>query len=611
MSSDRRDGPSQGFGRLGIIACLVGAAVHLIATRLVWGQIPLQTDTGIWAYFAARLLDGARLYGDLWESKPPGIFWTFAVVQRVFGVGGDRALLWLDAVVTVAVCGVTYATARCVASRGAATLAVSLLSVVMCHRILADWGNNLEKFVAFFEMAALWMIFRWASGRADDSGVASSQITRTPIHGLPTQAEESRPTRWLLIGLCNGLAATYKQTGILLLLILLVGIILRWRAIHAPRPGRAMMLLLAGAAIPWCIVLVTLLRDQSLSDFWRQVVVHDLQRATSAEHDRSQLLNAEHWAGVWRHLLMAGVLFFPAVVGACSSLAVRRRSGGVARAPQHARPGAAPEVSLITVYAVLATLVFVLAPFGYGHYLLQAAPPAAILVARAFDFAWPSAGQIGSARRVSSLPAVILILAILIGAWQLGEHLRFTLDSRCPPRRAYEMMRVRTQRLVTVVEESSSPGQSVLLWPASHAISYYAGRRTPLEMCQAIDIFNGRVRMLDPPLEEVIRRIEATPPERIIDWSPVDTEPEDPNDPTSPPVLVVPVGGFSLAEEPNPEHAHLEGRLLAPLKTWLRHNYGGQVRYRDLCTVYTPGLPWNDWQAYFQQEREPGVGEGR
>ena len=78
-----------GFGLL--------ALVQVIATRLSWVGIPLQTDTGIWAYIGGRILDGALPYRDLWESKPPGIFYLFALVERLFGIGRDGPLLWLDA----------------------------------------------------------------------------------------------------------------------------------------------------------------------------------------------------------------------------------------------------------------------------------------------------------------------------------------------------------------------------------------------------------------------------------------------------------------------------------------------------------------------------------
>lgn len=552
---------------------LAFALFHLVISRLIWSEIPLQTDTGIWAYFAARMLEGATLYLDLWESKPPGIFWTFSAAEWLFGVGSDWALVWLDALVTVAVCGMTYLAARRVAGAGMALFAVCLLSVVMSHRVLADWGDNLEKFVVFFEMTASWLVVGSARAR-------------------------SASLRWLFAGLCCGLAAVFKQTGILLLVILVAGLAFDWRALGGPRRGRASVLLLAGAAVPWVVVLGWLVSNGTMGGFWRQVIVHDVQRAASPELERARLLEPEHWAGVGRHLLLAGVLLGPALAALILRAGEKARSAAAAKAP---RQSALPAIDVYFVYAILATLVFVLAPHGYGHYLLHAAPPAAVLLA------WLASSRPSFSER--PIVCAICLAGMLIGLWQLGDHFEFLLQPRCDARRAYKAIRERNDRLVDVVRDASTRDQSVLLWPADHAVNYYARRRTPLEMCQAIDIFRGRVRLLDPPLDVVVQRLMEDPPDVIVDWSPVAVERRVPGDPASPPELLTPAGGYSLAEDPNPNHAHVEGRLLAPLKSWLRKNYGAQSRVDDLCTVYYRGKPWRDWREYLlppARARTPG-----
>src|ERR1700752_467594 len=106
-AGDRR--ATAGLSRGVIPSALIALALaHVVATRLSWADIPLQTDTGMWAYMGGRLLDGAGLYRDLWDSKPPGIFYAFAVNEWLFGVGQDRSLLWMDALLTVAICALTW-----------------------------------------------------------------------------------------------------------------------------------------------------------------------------------------------------------------------------------------------------------------------------------------------------------------------------------------------------------------------------------------------------------------------------------------------------------------------------------------------------------------------
>ena len=64
---------------------LIVAAVILVAFRLHAFDLPLETDECNYAYIAARLLEGDRLYVDVWDHQPPGVFILFAGVIALFG----------------------------------------------------------------------------------------------------------------------------------------------------------------------------------------------------------------------------------------------------------------------------------------------------------------------------------------------------------------------------------------------------------------------------------------------------------------------------------------------------------------------------------------------
>jgi hypothetical protein len=398
--------------------------------------------------------------------------------------------------------------------------------------------------------------------------------------------------RWVLIGLCCGLAATFKQTGTALLVLLSIGILARWRALGRSSGWGALALCWLGVAIPWIGIVEWLRAQGSLAYFWRQVLVHDLFRATSAEHQRWRLLEWDHWANVGRNLFLSMIVFGPALA-ACMAFWTRRR-------PAKAEESGADESNdvefgMVMVYAIVATLIFVVAPFGYGHYLLQAAPPAAVLAARAMDAPWSP--------RKRPATSLVFAISLLAGVWQLRDHVQFLMSPQSDARKAYHHRRQRVDHLVRVVRATSADDQAVIVWPSDPAVNYYAGRRTPLEICQAIDIFGGKIRLLDPTLPEVLKRLQAIPPDIIVDWTPIAVQPSVGADTTLPTELMVPAGGFSLAEEPDPEHPHLEGRLLAPLKEWVRREYGGQIRYGDTCTVYFRSKPWRDWRDYLREDQ--------
>ena len=64
---------------------LLGAATILIAFRLHAFDLPLETDECNYAYIGAQLLDGDRIYVDVWDHQPFGVFVLFAGVMALFG----------------------------------------------------------------------------------------------------------------------------------------------------------------------------------------------------------------------------------------------------------------------------------------------------------------------------------------------------------------------------------------------------------------------------------------------------------------------------------------------------------------------------------------------
>ena len=186
-------------------------------------------------------------------------------------------------------------------------------------------------------------------------------------------------------------------------------------------------------------------------------------------------------------------------------------------------------------------------------------------------------------------------------------HLRFTFGQAPKIRESYAMQARQVGDFVAVIQRHTRPGQSVMVWPTDcapgaygvpvYGALYYARRATPLEMSNSDVIFKRKINRLSPPMPELLTRLRAHAPDVIIDWSPVAVELAPPDHPEAGPQLLPTVAGFSLLEEPNEQHAFLEGRTLAPLKQWLRANYGGQ-ELDNGCVVFYRGRPWRQWQEF-------------
>ena len=75
-------------------AGLIAALLVLVVFRLHGFGLPLETDECNYAYIGGRLLEGDRLYVDVWDHQPPGVFVLFAGVIAVFG-GEDVVFRWM------------------------------------------------------------------------------------------------------------------------------------------------------------------------------------------------------------------------------------------------------------------------------------------------------------------------------------------------------------------------------------------------------------------------------------------------------------------------------------------------------------------------------------
>jgi len=88
-------------------AAALSAVVFLTATNLTF---PLGRDQATYCLIGENLLRGRILYRDLWDNKPPGIFFLFTLIVKTFGPVmwsvGVADILW---VLAISVCIFRYA----------------------------------------------------------------------------------------------------------------------------------------------------------------------------------------------------------------------------------------------------------------------------------------------------------------------------------------------------------------------------------------------------------------------------------------------------------------------------------------------------------------------
>jgi len=219
-------------GRRYDAAALLLAAAVLIAIRLHAFALPLETDECNYAYIGARLLGPDRLYIDVWDHQPPGIFILFAAVIAPFG-DAPEAFRWMAVLASLGTMVLIFAIVRPAAGRGAAYLAAGLFALCSADPGMAGEGCNREIFMNPLALAAVWLLVR-----------------RQP----PARLEV------LLAGLLLGLGSTIKTVMAAQWLLLLAWLIVRTWIDTGPDKrfrsvGAAVGLFGVGPAVVWAATL--------------------------------------------------------------------------------------------------------------------------------------------------------------------------------------------------------------------------------------------------------------------------------------------------------------------------------------------------------------------
>jgi len=133
---------------------LAGALTVVLFLAIPNLSFPLGRDQATYCLIGEYLLRGRILYRDLWDNKPPGIFYIYALIVKVFG-----SVIWSVGVVDVlwllAMSGCIFRFARKYLGVPAASLAVVLNAAFHCtggyiHAAQPETFLMLFLFLAFF-----------------------------------------------------------------------------------------------------------------------------------------------------------------------------------------------------------------------------------------------------------------------------------------------------------------------------------------------------------------------------------------------------------------------------------------------------------------------------
>src|SRR6476646_6640342 len=149
-------------------AAVVAVAAAALLLRCVSIAEPLGIDQSLWASAVRGLARGQLLYRDVWEQRPPGIYWIYLTGFRVFG-WTPAAVAWLDILASAATCVLLAAIVRPLSNTRTAMTAAALYAWLTAPGWLYGHGGFLERsvcetFIVLCVAFSAWSVVRIRQG---------------------------------------------------------------------------------------------------------------------------------------------------------------------------------------------------------------------------------------------------------------------------------------------------------------------------------------------------------------------------------------------------------------------------------------------------------------
>jgi hypothetical protein len=216
---DSNDRPVRAFTVDRLVLWAAAAAVIVLRSHVA--DAALEADECNYLYVASRLVAGDRLYVDVWDHQPPGVFWMFAVLCRVFG-DSPATLRWTATAASLLALVLLFDGARRSYGRRAAWLTAGLFAIGHVNPLMAGEGGNREVYMNALAAAAMWSLLR------RPAGVTRSALPAGVCLGLMSLLKTVAAAPWVFLALAAMSGARRKRNRMADLATIAVGPAVIW-----------------------------------------------------------------------------------------------------------------------------------------------------------------------------------------------------------------------------------------------------------------------------------------------------------------------------------------------------------------------------------------------
>lgn len=470
MSSSFRQEPNKNSNLyntlLPLLASVLGTMIPLFPNNPNNMTLPSR-DSGVFLYVGWRFLNGDIPYRDVWDHKPPLIYFIDAL-----GITITPHSLWGVWLLQFIFLFFTLFIIYKLLDREFGIYAALAGTIVLASGVLTilEKGNVTEEYALVFQALGFWLfIIAWKK----DFPIASS----------------------FWIGLLGGLAFNFKQTTIGIW-ITYGFFLLAIRLFQRRFPLKDLLSFLAGLLVPSILLVVYLASQNALSDFWEQAFLYNF--VYIGKHEGIRRLIPLFLKGFL--YLQNGWVLYLSIVGWLVGLGhvwVKRK----AIAEIH------PLILIVLVNLPIEIILIAVSGRSILHYYLTPLPVMAILTGTLIytvPFLLRRIAPMDSPRIQRWLPGVVLVI-ILLGQFGQVEYypqyVRILMDNDYAP-------------VIDYVAKNTNEGDQVLLIGAESVVNFLTHRAAPTRY-----VYQYPLALLGrrPMFEEYFNQILANKPVLIID----------------------------------------------------------------------------------------------
>lgn len=440
-------------------------AAAMCALRAWAFDLPLETDESNYAYIGGRLLAGERLYVDVWDHQPPGVFVLFAVAQRLFG-SAPIVFRMMALAASLVSLGLVQSIARRIGGVSAGVMACVLFALASADPGTAGEGCNRELFMTPLILAA-WALMlspRLSSARLFIAGamlgLASVLKTVVAAHWLVGAG-------WLMIFACadGGVSAadgSSSPPGL---------------ARDYPRRWRRLLLFGAGPAMIWIGTSLYFALTGRLSEFMDAVFRFNIEYVAATE---SLLARFRGFFQPERHPFLfdsAAAVWYGGSIGVLFLMVQAWRGRAAKQTSDSGDDAFAGPLAIVALSAGSYVAVCIPQQFWPHYYYLMIAPLTIAAAAVATSAAAAMAETAGSARWRGTLPGklILMSLPLWLGWTQMRDYvLQSPLGITA---RRYNSRDFWAQAHGLKVRSVTDPEDTIFVFGSDAGIYYYSQRR--------------------------------------------------------------------------------------------------------------------------------------